>query len=734
LRRTNFVSDRRVSLLQRICVVLLVLWCVLGCSIEPALAVLAPTDRPVLTLELLQERLKNPLPAEGTRVLDLSRFTIDLRPENAEFRDQFYTKLQAQLQRPGPPLGLDLSYARIQGDLILSKLGLRTPLYGQSLTPVFSEAEQAQLQRDRRRLFQLQQLSQSLLVAPNNSAQPTLPIQITVFRGPVKLIQTRLDGQMNAANTFFLNRVEAEGTVFMQDADWTETRFSQSIDLTGAEFRQEARFRNSIFFSKAGFSQSQYRGAATFQGSEFQNAARFNQSLFRQSANFSRTRWQDNADFSQTRWQSQISFTKAKFLQSLFLTEATFEQSALFQEAIFEAPVNLRSAQILSRADFSYSRFGPNAYLNIAGLEFDADQAKILGDPGQIGQVFSAPTLSGNETLFRNLVQNFRQLQHQVEYTTQRLRLRSLTQKLWGINLNAASAHRLGQLGFSVPQITQILDVRQQKPFRTLTDLLSLNTIDLATYIKVRGQAIAENPLSPIPEALHRLNVGWQWLGLSLLLLLTRYGSSTGLVFGVGLFATTVFGVLFWVLDRWRRRYPQPIQPTFSETLWIFGSAGILLSISLSAIIRSADAPGWTLLCLGILLLPLPLLVTLRIYQQGRYHDLMTVSYFVEEGTFRQLRLLIGRLPVIPRYELFRERYLPLLWNKRWNWLNYYDFSLNNLLRLGFNDIRLRDQHLPGLISTLVWYQWSLGVVYISLLLWTLSRTIPGLNLLIYLK
>jgi hypothetical protein len=32
--------------------------------------------------------------------------------------------------------------------------------------------------------------------------------------------------------------------------------------------------------------------------------------------------------------------------------------------------------------------------------------------------------------------------------------------------------------------------------------------------------------------------------------------------------------------------------------------------------------------------------------------------------------------------------------HRRWNWLNYYDFSLNNFLRLGFNDIRLRDEQL----------------------------------------
>jgi hypothetical protein len=56
------------------------------------------------------------------------------------------------------------------------------------------------------------------------------------------------------------------------------------------------------------------------------------------------------------------------------------------------------------------------------------------------------------------------------------------------------------------------------------------------------------------------------------------------------------------------------------------------------------------------------------------------------------------------------------------------------LLKLGFNDIGVRDQHLPGIIATLVWYQWSLGLLYVTLLLGTFSRTIPGLNLLIYLQ
>jgi hypothetical protein len=156
--------------------------------------------------------------------------------------------------------------------------------------------------------------------------------------------------------------------------------------------------------------------------------------------------------------------------------------------------------------------------------------------------------------------------------------------------------------------------------------------------------------------------------------------------------------------------------------------------LGLAAIFRTSEQPWLTLTCLAIVIIPIPVALLFLVYQQGRYHDLMDRSYFVEDGSLRQFRLLIGRLPNMPRFVFFRDRYMPILWDRRWNWLNYFDFSLNNLLKFGFNDIRLRDEHLPGLINTLAWYQWLLGILYIALLLWTLSRTIPGLNLLIYFK
>ena len=79
---------------------------------------------------------------------------------------------------------------------------------------------------------------------------------------------------------------------------------------------------------------------------------------------------------------------------------------------------------ILDRADFSYSSFGKEAYLNVPGLRFDSDRAKIVGDPGRIGKVISVPTLEGNETLLRELIRNFRRMDqisdaNQIDYMGQ---------------------------------------------------------------------------------------------------------------------------------------------------------------------------------------------------------------------------------------------------------------------------------------------------------------------------
>ncbi|MEH1902282.1 MAG: pentapeptide repeat-containing protein [Nostoc sp.] len=762
----------------------------------PAWAAQTQPERTPLTLELLQERLRTPMLREGNLTVDLQKMVIDLRPENASFRDAFYQLVRKELG--AKPLGLDLSYALILGDFVGSDLGLRTPLYWQAMSgdkpfgfggsqdarsrsvsqtrlanaalttgtafsargsanaerlvektvtpsprgvyaPIFTATEQEELER--LRFVCLQSLAISTTgyayALPNSkdcrSLLGTQPIQfseITVFRGALTLVQTRFNGEVKFPNTFFLQSVDAQGATFLQPTNWTETRFGCSVSFTSANFRQQSNFQGSIFFEKANFKQIKFQEITDFQSSIFEKTANFNQATFKQLAKFNSVQWQENADFSDVRFANQVQFTKANFNQFLLFIEATFEQAVSFREAEFNQFVNLQGANILNQADFSDAMFAPEACLSVPGLTFNSNQAKILGNSGQIGKMFCIPTLQGNQNVLRNLGQNFRQQQqvsdaNELEYTKQRLRLIEMSRRLTATNINSATVASLINLGFSATQAEAIAQHRLLKSFRNSSELLTLADIDLEKYRLIVGE-----PLSIGAWLLQ----AWSWLALSVLLLLSGYGTNFWLVFGVGGLAIAYFGLLFWLVDRYRRLHPIPIIPTSYETISILISFSVLEFFSLLAIFRNAEQPWLTLGCILIIIVPVPMALLIRLYQQGRYHDLMDVSYFTEDGTFRQLRLLIGRLPVIPRNETFRERYMPLLGDRRWNWLNYYDFSLNNLLRLGFNDIRLRDEHLPGLISALAWYQWSLGVIYITLVLWTLSRTIPGLNLLIYLK
>ena len=624
-------------------------------------------ERIPLTLELLQERLDSPIQQEGVATIDLRQLTINLTPENAEFRKQFYQFLQSSLNRSKNPLGIDLSKSLLQGKFDAQELGLQTPLVAEALSPLLSQSEQEPLQQDP----QLKKLSPSVEQAQR------IPY-VTVFRGPIKLVETEFKGAVNFADTFFLQRFEAARVTFSQESNWSQTRFIRFVDFDGAIFVGDANFTSSSFFEKANFKGAQWQGIADFTKTDFAKSVDFEQAEFTKLANWMRSHWQAQANFAGVTWRDRALFSKSRFLQSVCFANATFEKAAAFRETRFNAVVDFSSVNLLEQVDFSNAVFAQNAYLNVSSIAFDSDQAKIIGETGKIGSVISLPKLEGNENVLRSLVLNFRSLEqipdaNRLEYTTERLRLKQLGERLLGTPLN-----RVFRFGW--------------------------------------GEDVSH------------------WLGLNLLLLLSDYGTNFSLVLSAGIVAIAYFGLLFWLIDRARRRIPKPILPTTYEVWWVLSSFFILTLSGVTGIFQTAHQPWLTLACISVILIPVPLLLLARLYQQGRYHDLIDVTYFVEDAERRQLRLLIVRLPIMPRFYFFRDRYMPILWDRRWSWLNYYDFSLNNWLKLGFNDIRLRDQHLPGIVTSLVWYQWSLGILYVALLLWTLSRTIPGLNLLIYLR
>ncbi len=676
---------------------------------------------PSLTVERLRQQIEHPVLRDGKPTISLKNFTLDLRPEGA-LAGEFYRRLSAALQKTARPPALDLSYAVVEGELDLTRLGLREPLYGNTLAPLLSEESQAQLRRDRNRLSQLGRLSQSLLIQQGGAQQ------IYLIQGPLIALQTQFHGPVLGNDTFFLGRILAQGANFEQGVSLSGARFNQTVNFSGATFRQGIQAKGSIFFQSVRFDQSRFFQGSTFQGAEFKGEANFSRCLLTGDLNFSRIQWQGTADFARTLWQGTAFFLRSSFAKALFFTEARFEAPLMLRQARFGEPVNLRNAMLGAEADFGDALFQPQAYLNVSGMEFSVEQTPILGTPGKIGRVFSVPRLGGNETLLRNLERNFRQLEqisdaNQIAYTTERLRLKDWGRRLFGANLNTASAEALVRVGLTPEQARAVVSRRQDQPFLTIDDVLGVAGVDLAAYVKVRDRLLAWGS---------RAVLAMRWLGLAGLIVLSRYGTSVGLVFGVGLMVIPLFALMFWFVDRYRRRAPNPIVPPLAEGLWLAGGGAVLFLLGLSDLLRTADYLLLTLMSVGVLTLPVPLILIGLLLKRGRYHNLMDQSYFVEDGSLRQLRLLIARLPIIPRYYFFRDRYFPLLLDRRWNWLNYLDFSLNNWLKFGFNDVRLRDQDVPGLITALVWYQWGLGLLYAILLLWTFSRTIPGLNLLLY--
>ena len=624
--------------------------------------VLATSERIILTEPLLEDALTHPILNDGSLIVDLQNFDIDLTPENIEFRDQFYQQLQNQFNHSPKPLGLDLSNSLIRGDFNFNKLGLAVQLSQSTLPKQLMSTEKQLLEKDP--VF-LSEVGEQINT-------------INIFRGLVKLKGTIFTGKTNFSKTFFLQRIEGENVKFNQDSVWTESRFGRDLDFSKGIFNRNVDFSQDLFFGPVKFRQARFQGVTDFKKSSFWTEANFRESHFLQLVNFTAIQWLKDVHFDQVDWSDRVLFSQSRFFQNLSFNNATFEKSAAFRSARFSHLVDLHDVKLLGQLDFSNGVFFPYAKIDVSGLALDSEQAKLLGDKTIIGKTITLSGLKNNETVIRSLVRNFRDLEqipdaNQVEYTAQLLKSQRLSQELLRIPKNVRS---------------------------------------LITWLGMLND----------------------WLMLNGLLLFSNYGTNVKLVLGIGLITIAYFGIIFWLLDRVRRWHPHPILPDKSESIYMVSSFVGLMIVGLTTVFTSTSTPGLTLIGLGLILLPLSFFLIGCLYYQGRYHDLLKISYLTQDGSMRQLRLLIVRLPVIPEFPLFRDRYTYLNWERHWNWLNYYDFSCNNLIKLGFNDIRLRDEHLPGIMSFLVWYQWILGVLYLSLLLWTLSRTIPGLNLLIYLR
>lgn len=630
-------------------------------------------------------------PANALPNRDLTPLTVEL--------------FQERLDTPVPQDGKEtLDFSQLFIDLTAENAELRDRFYTQlqakinrTSTPLSLDFSQSTIRGDFKVAqwgIKIQLIEEVLtsFIAPEDLqklqdklALPTLPPSgqnaqnipyTTIVRGILKLKNTQFEGKVDFSNTLFLQPLEAAEITVTGESQWERSIWLNKVNLSGGNFAQTANFENAHFFAITQFEDTVFQGLANFRYARFEDNISFARSQFFDVGNFLGTLWQNQVDFMQTTWHNRVLFSRSLLSHGLNFWDATFEKAVAFRESNFQGILNFKDVHLLEQVDLSNAVFQDNAYFNVDGLAFDSNEAKILGDKGKIGQAIQVPSLQGNETVLLNLVRNFRRLEqipdaNNMEYLRSRLHALQLEHRLETVS---------GYPGLS---------------WSWSRDLLL-------------------------------------WLGLSILLLLSDYGTNFSLVLTVGIWSSAYFGVLFWIIDRFHSHHLKRPFFTTAEMIWMMSSFGIITLITATALFRVAHRPELTLACLAVVLLPIPLILVGFLYKRISQED--EVTYFVEDGSMRQLRLLIVRLPIMPRFSFFRDRYAPILRDRRWGWLNYYDFSLNNLLKFGFNDIRLRDRDLPGFVSALAWYQWGLGLLYVALLLWTLSRSIPGLNLLLYLS
>ena len=609
---------------------------------------------------ILLEKTANLTQQEGKKTIDLSDYIIDLTDSNSEFNRQFYQEINNTIARSGKLVSINFNGSTFLGDFQLDRLGITSLLGEAALSSLFTPLEQEQIAR---------------YYPVDNNGITQIP-RTNIFRGSLYFNETIFTGEVNVSNCLFLQSVSAIAAKFQAAVHFDRTIFGRESNFSQTVFGADLDWSQSHFFAPAKFKQAEFKGVADFNRSRFDELIEFNGAIFRQLANFARSVFIETVDFGQTSYQARSIFAKSKFLGKVVFTNSTFEQPITFRDIYASSSIDLQDVHLLDRMDFSNAFFAFSARIYASGLAFDAAEAKIIGQPGIIGNFIQVNRLSGNETVLRNLIRNFRSLEqiadaNSIEYQQEQLRAKQLGDRLTKLSWREI----LGWTGISLT---------------------------------------------------------FHWLSLNLLLLIGDYGTNINSIFGIGIVTIAFFSLLFWLIDRYRPGISQPIIPRRDEITVMLGSYLTLTTFGTIDIFTATDRPWLTLITVATVLIPLPVFIIGSIYQRGRYHQLLDTSYFVENGQFREFRLLLGRLPIIPRFPFFRDRFSPILWDKRWNWLNYYDFSLNNIFKLGFNDIRLRDRHLPGQVSTLVWYQWCLGVLYVVLLLWTLSRTIPGLNLLLY--
>lgn len=256
-------KPKLITYLQQVLSLILII-CSLVLTFSDAATAATPTDKNYLTLEILQEKLNNPIQQDGRDVIELNNYIIDLTQQDSEFEEQFYREIYRKISRSNNHISLDLSNSIIQGDFDFSRLGIATPLVEGALSSLLSPAEREQIKS---------------YLLPLERPREQNP-KIKVFRGNLKLDRAVFTAKANFSDLVFLQELAAVETNFQQEVNFTSSIFGRAVNFSNVTFDSDLQFDSTHFFARANFKSIKFQGMTNFSGSYFEREVNFSNAAF----------------------------------------------------------------------------------------------------------------------------------------------------------------------------------------------------------------------------------------------------------------------------------------------------------------------------------------------------------------------------------------------------------------------------------------------------------------------
>jgi hypothetical protein len=177
--------------------------------------------------------------------------------------------------------------------------------------------------------------------------------KIRVSNNYIKIINSRINGNVNFSNIYFKDSINFENTTFIEDAnfsysffkgpsDFTSSKFSRDADFEYSEFSKDAKFDNSMFAGEANFRNSNFARISYFIASNFSNKSTFLFSVFNGPAYFAASEFYNELIFEFSTFLEPAYFNGCKFYGPTSFQYSTFKSNAFFLDAKFFDELNLK--------------------------------------------------------------------------------------------------------------------------------------------------------------------------------------------------------------------------------------------------------------------------------------------------------------------------------------------------------------------------------------------------------